>query len=118
MLSILTAQACALPINIGFAFLRGDEKPVTTGCKTKTCCTALCYVDKHGVHHCVHETDESSACGILKNEVKKNPVLPLPTADLPEPAPGIPELLPTAWIAVATAPIESTDISVPSPPPK
>jgi hypothetical protein len=118
ILALLAAQACALPINLGFAFLRGDEDPVTEGCERKTCCTAFCYLDKNGVHHCVHETNDSSQCGVSTNELKNNPILPLPNVVLPKAEALIPDLLAIEWIPQTPVPVETCDIIIPSPPPK
>lgn len=115
---LLAAQASALPINIGFALLHGDEKPVTEGCETKTCCTALCYVDKHGTHHCVHQTEDSSQCGVSKNELKNNPLLPLSSVVLQNELSAIPDFIPTRWLPRARLPVQTCDLSIPSPPPK
>jgi hypothetical protein len=115
---LLAAQASALPIHVGFALLRGDEKPVTEGCEQKTCCTALCYVDKHGNHHCVHETDDSGECGVKKNDLKNNPLLPLPSIVLQGPVIAMPDFVPTEWLRIAPVPVETFDTTVPSPPPE
>jgi hypothetical protein len=118
MLAFLAAQASALPIRIGFAFLHGNEKPVTEGCERKTCCTALCYVDKHGVHHCVHRTDDSDQCGRSTNELKSNPEQPLPIAVLPKADCLIPVPIQAEWIPPAKVSVEIFDIAIPTPPPK
>ncbi len=70
---LLVVQTCALPIPLAFLLISPDAEAMTAGCSKKTCCTALCYLDKKGVHHCVHMHDES-----CENNLSSHAVDPLP----------------------------------------
>ncbi len=37
---------------------------MTKGCLKGSCCTSKCYLDKNGVHHCVHKSGDSCDCGL------------------------------------------------------
>jgi hypothetical protein len=114
----LAAQACALPMHLGFAFLRGDEKEVTQGCDQKTCCTALCFVDKHGVHHCVHKPGDSCKCRASTNELDQDPTLLVIVANLPKIEKFVPNLVQAGWILQKKELIAAFDSPTPTPPPK
>ena len=94
---ILLVQTCALPIPVAFLFVSADAAAVTEGCETKTCCTALCYVDEHGVHHCVHKHSEPCARGTSTDEPEVNPVLLTTLATAPDIVNLVPPLDPTGW---------------------
>jgi hypothetical protein len=69
------AQASALPGHIGLLLLPADAKTMTHGCKKGRCCTALCYLDKHGVHHRVHNPGDSCECGISTGDFDASPAV-------------------------------------------
>jgi hypothetical protein len=94
---ILLVQTCALPIPVAFLFISANAAAVTEGCETKTCCTALCYVDEHGVHHCVHKHSESCARGESSDEPDVNPVLLTTLATVPDIEYLVPSLDPIGW---------------------
>ena len=47
---VIIMQAFTLPLPVAFLFVDAGAPAMTKGCKKKTCCTALCYLDKNGVH--------------------------------------------------------------------
>jgi hypothetical protein len=116
--AVLFAQIGALPMPLGFFFLRGDEKAMTEGCNKKTCCTALCYLDKNGVHHCVHKSGDSCECGISTKDSDPNPILLLTASALPEIEHLFPDFLPEGWMLMTPALCTAYNPSTPSPPPK
>ncbi len=88
---MLLVQTCALPIPAAFLLISADAAAVTEGCDTKTCCTALCYLDRHGTHHCVHKHGDACGKGEDPDRTDVIPVLLLtlalcPEAELPPPA--------------------------------
>ena len=115
---ILVVQTCALPIPLAFLLISADADPMTMGCSKKTCCTPLCYLDKNGVHHCVHMHDESCARNLSTHDSDSVPIL-YSTAVVIS---GILECLPgfhqTGWILETPVLAETRDPGAPSPPPK
>ena len=115
---ILLVQTCALPIPVAFLFISAKAAAVTEGCDTKTCCTALCYVDEHGVHHCVHKHRDSCAGGASADEPDVNPVLVTTLATAPDTEHLMPSLDPIGWI-FHTPDLQTTRYATkPTPPPK
>jgi hypothetical protein len=119
MLSLIIAlHTCALPVPLVFLFVDAKAKAMTRGCVKGTCCTPLCYVDKHGVHHCVHMDDDSCNCGFSNNEVNIDPTwfltFGIPPADKQE----LPALIPGEWIAQKSLLTANYEPAPPSPPPK
>ena len=114
----LLVQTCALPIPVAFLFISANAAAVTQGCETKTCCTALCYVDEHGVHHCVHKHRDSCTGRISADESDANPVLVTTLATEPETEYLLPSIDPIGWVFHKSE-IETTHYPTkPSPPPK
>ncbi len=113
------SYTCALPANLGFFFLSHGAPAMTKGCKKGTCCTALCYVDKYGIHHCVHKPGgDSCECGLSANDLDENPMPPTTLVTLPKFECPSPALIPSGWICGAPTLISSFDPATPSPPPK
>jgi hypothetical protein len=98
VLAILAAQTGALPIPVAFLLISKDALAVTAGCETKTCCTALCYVDKDGIHHCVHKHSDACASGSTTNESGLNTVLLTTLATAPDAGHLIPALHQIGWV--------------------
>lgn len=111
-------QTCALPIPLAFLLVRADAGPVTEGCSKKTCCTSLCYVDKHGVHHCVHKHNESCGCRVSGDDVSNDTALLNPAVTAPETENLTPMLRQTGWVFRHVETVRVPDAAVPSPPPK
>lgn len=115
---LLFVQAGSLPMHLGILLLGPDAHAMTEGCDKKTCCTALCYLDKHGIHHCVHEPGDSCECGISTHDLNTNPIFLSAVVTLPELESLIPDLAPSGWIPQLHDPIETRHIAAPAPPPK
>jgi len=115
---VIGLQTGTLPLPLIFLFTDANAKPMTEGCKKKTCCTALCYVDKHGVHHCVHMNGDSCECGLSSNEPDASPALPLTVGTLPMSERQVPRLLPNGWVSQTPSLLSTFDPATPSPPPK
>jgi len=115
---VVTAHASALPVHIGFAFVDPDTPAMTHGCDRETCCTALCYVDKEGTHHCIHGPTESCACGISE-DYRHGQSLRLSTLGiLQEAERNVPTLLTFDVLSPALSFIRARSNSVPTPPPR
>jgi hypothetical protein len=114
----LLAQTSALPIPVAFLFISANAAAVTEGCDTKTCCTALCYVDEHGVHHCVHKHSDACTGRASADESGVNPVLVTTLATAPETEYLLPSLDPIGWISHKSGPETTRYPTKPSPPPK
>jgi len=115
---VLVFQTCALPIPLAFLLISPNAKPMTAGCSQKTCCTALCYLDKKGIHHCVHMHDES-----CENNLSSHGVDPLPiiysTAGTLDPVEHLfPVFDSNRFILQTKILAESNNPGIPSPPPK
>jgi hypothetical protein len=115
---IIVAQAGGLPMQLGFMLLPKNAPAVTQGCKKGTCCTALCYVDKHGVHHCVHEHGDSCDCGQSTREADADQILISTPGTLPSTANCLPNLRPIGWVFHSFAFAASYRSATPFPPPK
>jgi hypothetical protein len=120
---VLAVQTCALPIPLAFLLISADAKSVTEGCEKETCCTALCYLDKDGVHHCVHLQNEhkhgdSCKCEISTDDVDVNLILHYTPGTLPELEQPPSFLIPDGWISQRPVLAESHNPATPSPPPK
>ncbi len=114
----LLMQTSALPLPVAFLLISANAAVVTEGCDTKTCCTALCYVDEHGVHHCVHKHSDACTGRASADESGVNPVLVTTLATAPETEYRLPSLNPIGWISHKPE-LETTRYPTkPSPPPK
>jgi len=94
----LLVTTCTLPIPVAFLLVSADAAAVTEGCETKTCCTALCYVDENGVHHCVHKHSDACERGSSSDEPDVNPVLLTTLATASDSEDLTPSLDPIGWI--------------------
>jgi hypothetical protein len=115
---LLFAQASSLPMHLGLYLAGPNARPMTKGCDKKTCCTALCYLDKDGIHHCVHETGETCKCGSSDDDLDINPIFLSTLITLPKIASLIPDFRPVAWIATIRDSVATRDPATPAPPPK
>jgi hypothetical protein len=116
---LVFVQTSALPTHLCYLCLPRDAHPVTEGCKTKTCCTALCYVDKYGIHHCVHRPgDDFCQCGTSTVDPNADSLLLLAVANLPKPMNLRPDFVASGWISPLPALFEGNNPATPSPPPK
>jgi hypothetical protein len=105
-------------MHLGFFLLGPDAHAMTEGCEKGTCCTALCYLDKHGIHHCVHEHGDSCGCGISTNDLDANSIFLSAVVTLPKLESLLPDLTPSGRILQIPGLIYSCDITTPTPPPK
>ena len=116
---LLFAHACALPVHLGLLFRHIAAPAMTEGCEKKTCCTALCYVDKYGIHHCVHKPGgDFCKCGLSTDDPDTYPIVPVTMATLPESECLFPSLMPSEWVFQTPTLIASYSPATPSPPPK
>jgi hypothetical protein len=115
---MLFTQASALPVHIGLILLPAHTAAMTHGCEKGTCCTPLCYLDKHGVHHCVHMSGDSCACGISTDDCTANPIFISAIVTLPNIDNLRPNSVPARWIPPVQAPFAGREPATPSPPPK
>ncbi len=115
---ILFAQASALPVHIGLLLLPADAKPMTHGCEKGSCCTPFCYLDKHGVHHCVHSPGDSCECGISTGDFDTNPVFLSAIIIFPFLDNLLPTVVATLWRAPAHLLFAGREPATPTPPPK
>jgi hypothetical protein len=115
---IIALHTCALPMPLVFLFVDANAKPVTAGCKKMTCCTPLCYVDKHGVHHCVHMDSDSSNRGLSTNDVNIAPTWFLTFGIPPGNKQELPALVPSGWITGNSLLTATYEPAPPFPPPK
>ena len=120
---MLVVQTCALPIPLAFLLISADAEAMTKGCETETCCTPLCYLDKNGVHHCVHRPDaghheDSCKCGVSTHDLSADPILHSTPGTLPRIEPLSPVLIRDGWISRTPVLAENHDPATPSPPPK
>lgn len=115
---VLFLQASALPLCIGFLLLPTDASSMTRGCKKMSCCTPFCYLDKDGVHHCVHHPGDSCECGMSDGDFDVNPVFLSAIITLPKIHNTIPLCVPSQWSPPAHLLFEGRTPSTPTPPPK
>jgi hypothetical protein len=116
---VLFSHTTALPICLGFYLLPGNAAAITKGCKKGTCCTPLCYLDKNGIHHCVHiPNGDSCECSQLANNPDVDPIPLSNIGILPDPDNLLPTLLPTGWVFQLHKCIVTHIPAVPFPPPK
>jgi len=115
---VLFAQASALPVHIGLLLLPAHAEAMTHGCETGSCCTALCYLDKHGVHHCVHNPGDSCKCGKSTGDFETNPVFLSAIIILPQIDSLLPIFVPIQWNSPVHVLCGGREPSTPTPPPK
>jgi hypothetical protein len=115
---ILFSQAIALPVHIGLLLLPAHTAAMTHGCEKGTCCTPLCYLDKHGVHHCVHMSGDSCECGISTDDCTVNPIFLSAIVTIPNIDNLHPNSIPVPWIPPGQALLGGRETATPSPPPK
>lgn len=114
----LLLQTCALPIPAAFLFISAHAAAVTEGCDTKTCCTALCYVDGHGIHHCKHKHNDACARGESPDESGVNTVLLTTLATAPDVEHVVPALTQVGRVFREPESRTAYYPANPSPPPK
>jgi hypothetical protein len=115
---MLFAQASALPVHIGLLLLPPHTAAMTHGCDQGTCCTPLCFLDKHGIHHCVHMAGDSCDCAISTDDCTTNPVFLSAIVTAPNTGNLFPGLVPVRWIPRSQALFEGRTPATPTPPPK
>jgi hypothetical protein len=115
---MLFVQASALPTHIGLWLMPADSAAMTQGCEKGTCCTALCYLDRDGVHHCVHMSGDSCECGISTDDCTCNPIFLSAIVTFPDTDPLLPDLIPARWTPLAPALFRGREPATPMPPPK
>lgn len=115
---LLFAQASALPVHIGLLLLPPHTAAMTHGCEKGTCCTALCFLDKHGNHHCVHMSGDSCECGISTEDCTGNTIFLSAIVVLYNDANLLPDFVSSPWISPVQTPFEGREPITPSPPPK
>lgn len=115
---LLFVQASALPVHVGLLLLPPHAAAMTHGCQKGTCCTPLCYLDKHGVHHCVHMPGDSCNCSMTTTDVDSNPIFLSDVLVLTEIENLLPELISAGRILPTPVLIRGHVPAVPSPPPK
>jgi hypothetical protein len=65
---------CFAGFAVGMPYYRaadtGARRPgaMTKGCLKGSCCTSKCFLDKSGVHHCVHESGDSCDCDLSSDD--------------------------------------------------
>jgi len=116
-------SALSLPVRLSpeiFASARAAGKPgaMTIGCPVAGCCTAKCYLDEDGVHHCVSETESSCGCELSCGDRICKPLLPVDAATPPSTDGFSPEF-PLAGLAVSI-PVTGASLDIPpvTPPPR
>jgi hypothetical protein len=115
---IIALHTCALPMPLVFLFVDAKAKPATEGCEKKTCCTPLCYMDEHGVHHCVHMSDDSCKRDLSNNDMNIDPAWFLALGTPPGSKQELPALMPGGWIARLPLHVATHEPATPVPPPK
>ncbi|NLV31237.1 MAG: hypothetical protein GXY47_08780 [Acidobacteria bacterium] len=115
---MLLVETCALPIPAAFLLISADAAAVTDGCDTGSCCTALCYVDGHGVHHCVHKHGAGCGHGAEPEPSDSVSVLLMTLAVCPEAQPPLPGLESAGVVSRVRVLRASHDPAIPIPPPK
>jgi hypothetical protein len=97
----------------------GYRRPgaMVKGCEKKSCCTSQCYLDQHGVHHCVHEPGDSCNCGMSTGEVSKAASFHRELI-LPETGGLNPSLTATTCCVQAPSFLPYPYLSIPKPPPR
>ena len=63
----------SLPVRLTPELFLSRRAPVlpgamTVGCSEASCCTSRCYLDEHGVHHCVPANGRSCDCGLSSGD--------------------------------------------------
>jgi hypothetical protein len=114
---------CCIPIQLvsdcGSWFVAASRSGVVSeGCDKGSCCTAYCFVDKNGVHHCVPRPGDSCKCGISSSNSAAKSILLLTVVALPELENLPPVFLPTTRIFESHRLFKNLDHSVPTPPPR
>jgi hypothetical protein len=115
---MLFAQASALPVHIGLMLLPAHTAAMTHGCEKGTCCTPLCFLDKHGVHHCVHMTGDSCACVISTDDCAANPIFLSAVVTFSECENLPPDVVQDRWVPLSPALFAGRHPATPTPPPK
>jgi hypothetical protein len=120
------SYACAffaLPIRtIGGVFLSPPSAchaaGMTVGCAKGTCCTDKCYLDENGLHHCVHEENQSCDCGLSSNAKASDSVLVIQAATLVVPGEVVPASSSVMRSEEFPGVLHEPASSIPTPPPR
>jgi hypothetical protein len=116
---VLFTHASALLMYVGYCFLPSHAHAMTKGCEKAICCTAFCYLDKNGVHHCVHAPGgDSCECGFSANDSDEDSPLLSIIGTLTDLDILIPVFLPAEWISPVCSLRLAYTPTIPSPPPK
>ncbi len=114
--ALLLLNLCVFPKNMSAPAARVDSSAVTTGCEKATCCTSRCYVDEHGVHHCVPKPGESCECGMSANDTGS--ALPSTVAIPPRADSFLPLFPASGWLFESVTLFVNYEQSSPTPPPR
>lgn len=115
---LLFVQASALPAHIGLMFVAPGTAAMTHGCEKGTCCTPLCFLDKHGGHHCVHMSGDSCDCALSTNDCTCNPIFLSAIIDAWDVEPFFTNPNSTRMTLPAQALLFEYEPGIPVPPPK
>lgn len=116
---IVFMQASALPTHIGLLMIPFNTPAMTHGCEKGTCCTQLCYLDKHGTHHCVHMSGDSCECGVSDgDDCTANPIFLSAVIVLFDTDALMPDLTPARWNQIVSIFFTGREPAIPIPPPK
>ena len=123
LLLLYTLSVTASPpvlIARGHWFLQSSKpaRAMTTGCEKGTCCTEFCYLDEHGVHHCVPRKGESCSCGFSSSERAEGAEAPLEIGILPAIQNCLPPFPHTEGMRRLPLTLSSFVPPVPTPPPE
>ncbi len=116
---VFFAQTAALPVHVGLMLLPPNTAAMTHGCDKGTCCTPLCFLDKRGVHHCVHmSAEDSCSCALSQEDCTVNPIFMSAIVILPRNMSLIPNFVPARWIFPVPNLYAGRDPATPTLPPK
>ncbi len=115
---LLFIYTSAFPAHISLLPAPPDAGAVTQGCEKGSCCTSRCYLDVHGIHHCVPKPGDSCECGMSANDDEAQPVLLETLVTLSKPDSLFPVFTPCGRVFEAHRVLRNPDRSNPTPPPK
>jgi len=108
----------ALPLFTASSRDRSVPGARTQGCAEATCCSALCYLDENGIHHCVPVPGRSCDCGLSSNGQASNSISPERDIVVPQPSGACPDFTVAYRTSEPPDALAELDLSVPNPPPK
>lgn len=123
----LILYLCSLVANpVPFVLIAQNSRRVpvkagamSEGCEKGSCCTAFCYLDNHGVHHCVPARGDSCSCGMSSKD--SDPELLFSTlefATIRRPDCLHPIFQSTSTILQFPSLFQEADLTAPTPPPR